>query len=650
MSSLQTLDPAPQGRLAPTLTVNAFTGQRLPIDLIDRATALDSFGPFSRLVWWDSWWRHLRPFGSELFLLTVSDGDRLLGLAPWYTRREMGFGRVIRFLGDGRAGSDYMTIAVAPDRRDEVWREVTSWVTSEAGKSWDTFILSGSSAIDDSLKVFCEQIRQRDILVDQRTIANTWRVSLPESWEAYVELFSKQHRNRLRRMKRDMLDSGHAILHRVTSLSDLERGFDIQHRLHQLRRNSLGDDGCFANPGFEQFLYEANQQFLKQGKLRLQWTEIDGEPIAFDSGYVDHGGVFVYQTGFDPAKADLSPGRLHLHASILKAIEEGYEFFDFLRGDEPYKEHFRATAIPLLETRLIAPRALPRLGYRLWKLRSDAKARARRMLRQRVRSPQTPQLVLSTSDVTANAPSRSRAGRCADMGVHAASHSFPDRTGIAIRLRNLFGDCRRFGVRSTTNRLAYRLVKRSCQITVAHVLSLELSELAPPPPAPAELEYRWLTADDIRAHAPDPDNDLDSSMAERLEDGRNYCFAAFDGQRLANYSWYAVDSIEPEHSFGAGLTYPANTLYLYKAYTHPDFRGRRIHHCVVGRAVQVFAERGVSRLFALIEYANRASLRSHAKLGFRPIAWMVVGGLRPLRVERYPRLAEAMGIRFGGQP
>src|SRR6185369_4904770 len=107
------------------------------------------------------------------------------------------------------------------------------------------------------------------------------------------------------------------------------------------RRHSLGDSGCFANPKFGAFLYEANRQFLEQGKLRLQWTAVDGEPVAFDAGYTNQDGVFLYQTGFDPAWSDLSPGRLHLQASILKAIEEGYHFFDFLRGDEPYKAHFR---------------------------------------------------------------------------------------------------------------------------------------------------------------------------------------------------------------------------------------------------------------------------------------------------------------------
>ena len=222
------------------MTPKLVVGQELPSELIDRAKRSDSSGPFGRAVWWDSWWRHLRPPGSELFLLTISRGDQLLGIAPWYTQRTWSFGRIVRFLGDGRACSDYMTIAATPGHRDDVWREITRWVGSEAGKSWDTFILVGRFRPRRTCAGILRTGPSRGLLVDQRTVGNTWRVSLPETWEAYVELFSKQHRNRLRRTKREMWDSGRAVLHRVTNLRDFERGFTIQHRLHQERRHEPG--------------------------------------------------------------------------------------------------------------------------------------------------------------------------------------------------------------------------------------------------------------------------------------------------------------------------------------------------------------------------------------------------------------------------
>ena len=384
MSLLCEPNPPPADRAAARLNVdlavNLIGGREVPADLVEKSRQLETAGPFGHARWWDSWWRNLRPRGSQLFLLTVSRGDQLVGLAPWYTQRVFGLGRVVRFLGDGRACSDYATIAATHECRDDVWRAIADWLAAEAGKSWDTFILEGISTADEPWQQLCRQLTAQNILVEQRAVANTWRLVLPETWEAYVELFSKQHRNRLRRAKRDLFDSGRAILRRATTAEDFERGFEIQRRFHQLRRHELGDAGCFADPRFEKFLREASSRFLADRLLRLQWTEVDGEPVAFDAGFVDGDGVFVYQTAFDPAKSDLSPGRLHLQASILKAIEEGYRWFDFLRGDEPYKAHFRATPIPVLETRIIGPRLVSRLGHRCWKWKKSVKARVRSML------------------------------------------------------------------------------------------------------------------------------------------------------------------------------------------------------------------------------------------------------------------------------
>ena len=47
--------------------------------------------------------------------------------------------------------------------------------------------------------------------------------------------------------------------------------------------------------------------------------------------------MLLYNSGFDPRLARFSPGLLLKAYLIKKAIEEKYQIFDFLRGDERYK-------------------------------------------------------------------------------------------------------------------------------------------------------------------------------------------------------------------------------------------------------------------------------------------------------------------------
>lgn len=228
----------------------------------------------------------------------------------------------------------------------------------------------------------------------------------------------------------------------------------------------------------------------------------------------------------------------------------------------------------------------------------------------------------------------------------------PILAGAVMRktpLRNLREVCSRFGAGSAAKGLAYRLAQRLCKLQIGHVLSLHLGEVSSAGSPPAGLEYRWLTADDVRVCAADPANDLEASLAPRLENGHDYCFAAFDGPLLVNYSWYALDSIEPEHSLGVGLTFPPDTVYLYKAFTRPNYRGRGVHPAALRHATPFLAQRGISRLLALVEYASWPSLRSHEKLGCRHVGRFVKIGRQPIRFKRNPQLTETWGIRFGGK-
>ncbi|HQU46620.1 MAG TPA: GNAT family N-acetyltransferase, partial [Pirellulales bacterium] len=77
--------------------------------------------------------------------------------------------------------------------------------------------------------------------------------------------------------------------------------------------------------------------------------------------------VYAYQSGIDPAALGFEPGRLAMIATLRMAIEEGYRAFDLLRGDEPYKAHWRAHPRPSLQVSLWSARAADRFRGGAWR-------------------------------------------------------------------------------------------------------------------------------------------------------------------------------------------------------------------------------------------------------------------------------------------
>jgi hypothetical protein len=163
----------------------------------------------------------------------------------------------------------------------------------------------------------------------------------------------------------------------------------------------------------------------------------------------------------------------------------------------------------------------------------------------------------------------------------------------------------------------------------------------------AGLEFRFLEPYEVRHFSADPAYELDAAMAERIENGGDFCFGAMAERRLPAYSWFALDCVEAEHAMGAALSFPPDVAYMYKGLTQPDFRGRRIHGLVIGLALRELAEYGVTKLVSLVESINWPSRRSCARLGFVDLGLRICFGRGRARLLRAPRAARELGVRFG---
>jgi CelD/BcsL family acetyltransferase involved in cellulose biosynthesis len=128
----------------------------------------------------------------------------------------------------------------------------------------------------------------------------------------------------------------------------------------------LGNAGCFASQRYEDFHRGMVEELLHSGKLWMGWITLDGKPIAVDYQFVNKSTVYVYQGGIEPDALEHSPGQLMLMATLQRAITEGYQIVDLLRGDEPYKMHWRATPQPLENIRIVEKTASNQFRKGLW--------------------------------------------------------------------------------------------------------------------------------------------------------------------------------------------------------------------------------------------------------------------------------------------
>jgi CelD/BcsL family acetyltransferase involved in cellulose biosynthesis len=324
--------------------------------------------PFRSFDWLSNWWRHYgETSGDHLYVLAVTDsGGRIVGIAPWYIERSLTWGRVVRFLGSGEVCSDYLSLMSRPEHAPRVVTAIADHLMGDGRENWDTLDLGPIDVNDTAIAQLISALEERGTRFHRRAGPNCWRLALPETWADYEAALSKSHRKQVRRLAGRVLDSARASLQTVATPGDLEHAWEVLIDLHQRRRQRLGQPGCFASPRFESFHRSVAWRLLEAGLLRLHWLTLDGRPIAAEYHIAGTDTIFAYQSGVDPDRLEDEPGRLVTIAVLQRAIADGFRTFDFCRGDEPYKAHFRAEPRPTVQWRVISPRAAARLRHRVW--------------------------------------------------------------------------------------------------------------------------------------------------------------------------------------------------------------------------------------------------------------------------------------------
>jgi CelD/BcsL family acetyltransferase involved in cellulose biosynthesis len=340
--------------------------------------------PFRRWEWLSAWWQQFRQTEDTLYVLTARDsGGELRGIAPWFLRPTSADGRLLQFLGSGSACSEYSTILCQRGCERPVAQSLAAWLAKPPkGASWHTATLMCFDQDDVPMNMLAVELGSRRHKVHRWPGPVTWHVHLPASWDDFLATLSSRRRAHLRRLVRRYIDSGRAMLHSAVGHGERTRAFSHLCEFSHRRHSSDEETSTLASPRFCAFLRQVIESFSATDRLQLSYLELDGETVAVDYAMLGDETVYGYQMAMDPAAARHEPGWLLLVSVLRRAMQRGVRTFDFLRGSESYKAHWRAEPRPLWNMR-IASRSLNGLARdRVWLGKECGKAWAKRNLQR----------------------------------------------------------------------------------------------------------------------------------------------------------------------------------------------------------------------------------------------------------------------------
>jgi len=129
--------------------------------------------------------------------------------------------------------------------------------------------------------------------------------------------------------------------------------------------------------------------------------------------------------------------------------------------------------------------------------------------------------------------------------------------------------------------------------------------------------YMFLDPNMLFQFAKNQDYDLPEEFLQQALKKGDECYAILDGDTLASYGWY---SDKPTNiSDAIRFHFDNRYIYMYKGYTHKNYRGQRLHAIGMTLALKEYLSRGLKGIVSYVESTNFSSLKSVYRMGYQDV-------------------------------
>jgi CelD/BcsL family acetyltransferase involved in cellulose biosynthesis len=267
--------------------------------------------PFLRPGWFAAWERAFAP--GRLELLTAKSGDRLAAVLPFVRA-----GETLRSPTNEHS-HDFGLLAEEEECAAELARKLFA-----AGARRVSLHQLDSSRADFPL---CREAAETEgYRVVTRPLYYNLFVRLPG------DLPSRLARD-VERRRRRLEEQGTVSVEVDEGIDRLEEGLSLEGSGWKAAEQTA----ILSSPATADFYREIAEWAAARGWLRLCFLRVDGRAIAFQFALEQGGAHYFVKGGYDPDYNAFSPGKLLLHATLMRAREQGLARYELLGDVEPWK-------------------------------------------------------------------------------------------------------------------------------------------------------------------------------------------------------------------------------------------------------------------------------------------------------------------------
>ncbi len=310
--------------------------------------------PFISWEWLYTWWETFSDTKDELLIVTVSDKDTIIGIAPFYIKHSL-LGNALMFIGEGEAADElvathYLDIICAEKNREIVTSSVGDFLRRNK-KEWSfckfSFLLETSSLF----KILSSLQRPLTITV---SLGHQFKINFANDFDDFYTRLSKSTRRQFRSKRNRMQKVAPLELLSLDLSDSIESSLETLEKLHEHRQHEKGEASAFASPRFKQFHLSLLKRYKGTDKAQIRALKHNGKIVACVLNYLSTGTknpcVYSYSSGFKSSDDKrFSPMFVFDILDFEESMNKGYKSYDLLSacGESSYKDRYQSETQPV---------------------------------------------------------------------------------------------------------------------------------------------------------------------------------------------------------------------------------------------------------------------------------------------------------------
>jgi CelD/BcsL family acetyltransferase involved in cellulose biosynthesis len=284
--------------------------------------------------WLFTWWEIFGK-GNKLFLFTVWQDDRLVGIAPLMKTTRFKWGIPLRRLTNiGGSDCDITSFIVASD--DDEANSALCSATMETMNSWDLFEMRETpiETFNSLLKYGC--IPLSTFLIRSENTPHLF-IPIDRDWDSFYKAQKQNLRNKHRKVFSRIEREGKTV--KFLKLMGEEITEDHIEEIYKI--NEFGHfPEKYRSQEIQNFHHSLVARMRETGSLNLTFLFLDEKPVAYEYGFITSNFYEAWRMGFDTRYSDYSPGALLTLRTIEDMFNRKLKEVDLLRGLEGYKRNW----------------------------------------------------------------------------------------------------------------------------------------------------------------------------------------------------------------------------------------------------------------------------------------------------------------------